>query len=265
MLWTWLTERRRKHILERPFPGEWETILDRNVAFWRELDADERRQMRALVQVFVAEKHWEGCGGLTLTDEIQVTIAAQACLLILGRKDHALFADVDSILVYPHTVVPVRPDRGFFAVARAPTEAEGPIGGEAHRGGPVILVWDAVKSGARDAHDGRNVVFHELAHKIDMLDGPADGAPPMRSRAEAQRWTDVCAKAFEDLQRHVERGESTTLRAYGAKSPAEFFAVATEHFFERGAEMKRVLPELYEALADWYGQDPASRASRRRA
>jgi Mlc titration factor MtfA (ptsG expression regulator) len=262
MPWRWLSERRRRHILEKPFPTAWEAIVQENVPFWRELDDEERRQMRDLVQVFVAEKHFEGCGGLVLTDEIIVTVATQACLLLLGRRDHDLFAEVDSILVYPHTVVPPERRLGVYEVARRPLQARAALSGEAIAGGPVILVWDDVKRGARDAHDGHNVVFHEMAHKIDMLDGPVDGAPPMRSAAEAKRWADVCAQTYALLNQHLDEGRPDFLSPYAAKNEAEFFAVATEAFFERGAAMKKALPELYAVLAEWYGQDPAARAAR---
>jgi Mlc titration factor MtfA (ptsG expression regulator) len=261
MLFRWLTERRRRAIEAHPFPDAWEEHLCTNVAFWSQLADDERAHMRRLVQVFLAEKHWEGCGGLELTDEIRVTIAADACLLLLGR-DHSLYDDVRSVLVYPTTVVRPRRSRAFFATTPELEEPPPALLGEAHHGGPVILVWDAVRRGARDPDDGRNVVFHEFAHKIDMLDGDADGTPPLRGSAARRRWAEVCSEVFLALRRSVERGRPTFLDAYGATDEAEFFAVATEAFFERAEAMRDALPELYALLANFYNQDPAARARR---
>lgn len=257
MLFTWLTERRRARILAEPFPAAWQAIIERNVAHWRGLDEGERTRLRELVQVFVAEKHWEGCGGLEMTDEVRVTVAAEACLLLLGR-DHDLYDDVESILVYPSTVVAAERVAGVFERGGAVVEESEAILGQAHAGGPVILVWDAVKRGARDPDDGRNVVFHEFAHKIDMLGGDVDGTPPLESRAQRRSWAEVCSEVFlalKDRDPEVRR----VLDPYGAKNEAEFFAVATESFFERPGPLKRALPELYALLAEFYRQDPAAR------
>src|SRR5262245_38757296 len=174
----WLAERRRKRLLETPFPAAWNAILERNVAAYKLLDDDERKRLRDLVQVFIAEKHWEGAGGLELTDEIRVTIAGTGCQLLLGR-DHDLFAEVDSIVVYPSTVVLPEPARSIFDPGARPTHGDTPVLGVVHRGGALVLAWDSALSGARDPRDGRNVVIHELAHKIDFLDGTADGTPPL--------------------------------------------------------------------------------------
>ena len=258
MLFGWLTERRRRQIEAEPFPAAWEAVLERNVRHFRLLDEDERDQLRKLVQVFVAEKNWEGAGGLAIDDEIRVTIAGEACLLLLGRE-HALYEDVTSIIVYPSTVrAPERP-RSFFDTRVEPVAEPHVLLGEAHRGGPVILSWDAAKRGARDPNDGHNVVIHEFAHKIDMLDQRADGTPPLESRAELQTWAQVASAAFVALKDSAERGEPTLLDAYGATNEAEFFAVATEFFFERSAELDKVHPELYALLRAYFRQDPAAR------
>jgi len=256
----WLTERRRRHILEHPFPAAWQAILERNVAAYQRLDDDERRRLRELAQVFVAEKHWEGCGGLELTDEIRVTIAGQACLLILGR-DHSLFAEVESILVYPSTVVTPEDKVGVFGLVTGPVDTGTPILGQAFQRGPVILTWDAVLHGGRDPRDGRNVVLHEMAHKIDMLDGRADGTPPLEGKARRRAWAEVCTRVFEAMQRAADHGRKSFLRDYAATNEAEFFAVATETFFERPRAMARELPDLYALLAEFYGLDLAARGA----
>jgi Mlc titration factor MtfA (ptsG expression regulator) len=258
MLFTWLARRRRAHILETPFPAEWEDIARRNVAHWSLLDDDERARLRDLVQVFVAEKHWEGCGGLAMTDEVRVTVAAEACLLLLGR-DHDLYGDVESILVYPSTVFAAERRAGVFERGNAVIEESEAVLGQAYKGGPVILVWDAVKRGARDPDDGRSVVIHEFAHKIDMLDGPIDGTPPLPDGAMRRSWAEVCSEVFLALK----AGDAEVRRVidpYGARNEAEFFAVATESFFERPRALRDALPALYALLARFYRQDPAARA-----
>ncbi len=260
MLFEWWTRRRRDKILAEPFPAAWTDTLRRDVGLWRFLDDAERARLRDLVQVFVHEKHWEGCGGLTLTDAMRVTVAAGACTLLLGR-DHDLYADVESILVYPNTVVPPERPLGIFTRGAMLTEPPSPLAGEAWQGGPVILVWDDVKRDARRAEDGRNVVFHEFAHKIDMLDGGADGTPPLPDGAARRTWAEVCAEIYLALKDH-DPDVRRVLDPYGATNEAEFFAVATESFFERPEDLVRALPDLYHLLADFYKQDPRARMAR---
>jgi Mlc titration factor MtfA (ptsG expression regulator) len=261
-VFAWWRQRRREQILREPFPAAWRQLMARNVGHLRYLDDAERKQLEDLVQVFLAEKDLEGCGGLELDDEIRVTIAANACMLLLGLS-HDMYRRVQSVLVYPSTVQPPARGAGFFEVPTAPRQVQHPLLGEAHVQGPVILVWDAVKRGSIHPRSGHNVVFHEFAHKLDMLDGEVDGTPPLRGSAELARWAEVCSRAYLALRRRVERGQKTILDAYGAHSEAEFFAVATETFFERPARLKREHPELYEVLREFYRQDPAARMARR--
>ena len=251
----WLRNRRRKQILAQPFPDAWHRILTRNLGLYPHLTADERERLQRLVQLFVAEKRYEGCGGLELSDEIRVTIAGQACLLLLGR-DYDDYENVSEILVYPSTFrhpryqrlgsgVQVQQDVGFH--------------GEAHQGGPVVLSWRGALQGGRDPHDGQNVVFHEFAHKLDMLGGAADGAPPLESRSAYQRWYQVMQAEYERLERESQAGHSTLLDEYGTTNPAEFFAVVTEAFFERPRAMRHRHPALYQVMKDFFAQDPAAR------
>jgi Mlc titration factor MtfA (ptsG expression regulator) len=264
VIFGWLEDRRRKKILEHPFPGEWLAILDRRVAHWAYLDDAEREHLRQLVQVFVEEKEWEGLGGLVMTDEIRVTIAAEACLLILGLQ-HSLYRQVESILVYPKTVVaPPRP-QSFFGIAREPVHGGIPVLGQAMLRGPVVLVWDAVRRDSADGRDGHNVVMHEFAHKLDMLDGGADGVPPLADDATYQRWIEVFQREYDDLKRRTDRGQRTYLGDYALTNGAEFFAVATEHFFEQPLRMERDHTAMYEVLRDYYRQDTAARERRTRA
>lgn len=254
----WWHEQKRAKILETPFPDAWEAALVRNVAHYARLEDAQRARLRELLQVFIAEKHWEGCGGLTLTDEMRVTIAAQACLLVL-ELPHRMYREVESIFVYPSIVRRPAEAQSVFLRSRD-LVARGPVAlaGEAHLRGPVILAWDRVLRDAQHPSDGENLVYHEFAHKLDMLDGSADGTPPLASRDELERWAQVCESAFLTLQRKTALGKPALLDAYGATNEAEFFAVATEHFFDRPRELKRVLPELYDVLASFYRQDPAA-------
>jgi Mlc titration factor MtfA (ptsG expression regulator) len=260
MVFGWLAERRRRRILETPFPPEWRDILRANMVRYAHLSPDERKRLEVLVQVFIAEERWEGGGGLHLSDEIRVTIAGQACLLLLGL-DHALSRDVQTILVYPSTVVPKRVEEPIFAPPRIVPEPR-PLIGEAHHRGPVILTWDAVRRGGIHPELGRNVVYHEFAHKLDLLDGVVDGTPPLTSKAEYDHWVEVCTREYETLRERSERGDPTLLDPYGATDVGEFFAVATEHFFDTPIDLREQHPELYEVLAGFYRQDPAERVHR---
>jgi len=252
----WLTERRRKHLLETPFPAAWLEVLERDVAVYKLLDADRQQHLRDLVQVFIAEKHWEGCGGLELDDEIRVTIAGTGCQMLLGR-DHDLFARVATILVYPSTVVIPPQPVGVFTFPRGPV---GPtaIVGQATQIGTVILSWDSALHGAINAADGRNTVIHELAHQIDMLDGRANGTPPMEP-PELRRWGHAFEVAFLEHRQRAARGEASLLRDYAITNEAEYFAVATEVFFEKPHQLRDALPDVYASLATYFGLDLANK------
>ena len=257
----WLRDHRRAEMRERPFPPEWESVVQANVAHYCMLDNAERAELHSMIQVFLEEKHWEGCGGLELTDEIRVTIAAQACLLQL-RLPHDYYRNVQSILIYPSTVVPPERQAGVFERGGSLVSAPVPLLGQAFVQGPVILVWDAVLHGARHPEQGHNVVYHEFAHKLDMLDGVADGTPPLVDREQLALWVDVCSREFLRLRSLAEMGHKTFLDAYGAKNEAEFFAVATEEFFDRPLALQAHALDLYRVLMAYYHQDPAERVKR---
>ena len=203
--------------------------------------------------MLVDEKDWEGCGGLEMTDEIRVTIAAQACLLILNIE-HEYYRRVTSILVYP-AAYKTMPSRGRDGVIR---EGQANLG-EAWLRGPVVLSWDDARRGALDPKDGHNLVFHEFAHKLDMLDGAADGTPPLADQETLRQWVQTMTREFAALRDAAERGRKTVLDTYGATNPAEFFAVATECFFEKARQLRQRHPSVYELLKDYYQQDPAER------
>lgn len=257
-MFDWWRGRRRERILKRPFPAQHQAVLERNVKHYQRLAPADQRRLRDLVQVFVAEKRWEGCGGLELTDEMKVTIAAQACLLVL-ELPHRRYENVESILVYPSTVV--RPERPQGVFVHSGTLIDGgPLAllGEAHQHGPVILAWDRVLRDGLRPRDGHNLVYHEFAHKLDMLDGHADGTPPLVSREQRRQWHEVFEAAFLDLRERAERGEPSFIDEYGATNEAEFFAVVTEHFFDQPRELREENAALYQALCSFYRQDPAS-------
>ncbi len=222
------------------------------------LNAAERSHLCQLIQVFIAEKYWEGAGGLELTDEIRVTISAQACLLLLGLP-HNYYQNVLSIIVYPSTVVPPPRKPRFFENSMAPVERSRPIIGQAFLQGPVIIIWDAALRDGHQPESGRNVIYHEFAHKLDMLDGAADGTPPLHDREEYSDWEKTCSLEYLRLKQDTERGIQSFLNTYGATNEAEFFAVATEQFFDQPLAMINNAPDLYRVLKEYYRQDPALR------
>lgn len=255
----WIRDHHRTEILKRPFPREWEKIMLENVAHYKVLDDAERKILRETVQVFIEEKEWEGCGGLDLSDEILVTIAGQACLLLL-KLPHDYYRNVKSILIYPSTVVIPERRPGFFEIVTGPVDASIAILGQAVTQGPVILVWDAVLHGARHPEQGHNVVYHEFAHKLDMLDGTADGTPPLFDHDQLAEWVAVCSSEFLRLRLLTKKGHKTFLDRYGAKNEAEFFAVATEEFFDRPHALQKNAPDLYRVLKNYFRQDPLMRS-----
>jgi MtfA peptidase len=252
MFSSWFRHRRRRELLAQPFPEAWEQYLTRNVRHDAWLPQELRAKLRGLVKVFVAEKEWVGCGGLEMSDEIRVTIAGQACLLLLGVEEY-YFDHVRTILVYPGMFVkPPEWQRHWGLI-----EEDRPTLGEAWHRGPVVLSWKHVRRGGRGMQGGRNVVLHEFAHQLDGLDGEMGGTPPLRTAEEYRRWNEVVTEEFHRLVERVRRGEENWLDPYGATNEAEFFAVTTEHFFEEAEEMRGYYPELYQVLSDFYRLDPA--------
>ena len=247
--------RRRRRWRQLPFPTEWREIIERNVPYCRLFTDDERREMQGHIQVFLHEKTFEGCGGLVLTDEIRVTIAAQACMLLLGRQTD-YYPRLSSILVYPARYV-------VEATRRMPdgtvVEGEEIRAGESWLRGAVVLSWDDALHGAVDPHDGHNVVLHEFAHQLDGESGSVDGAPILPRRSMYADWSRVLGQEYERLRDDLAHRRRTVLRPYGATNPAEFFAVVTETYFEQPRALRRRHPALYEQMMRYYQQDPAVR------
>ncbi|MEO7166302.1 MAG: M90 family metallopeptidase [Spartobacteria bacterium] len=248
-----LKERRRRQIRQQPVPDAWRAIIARNLPFFERLAPNEQTELLGHVQVFLEEKRFEGCGGLPLSEEIRVTIATQACLLLLHRKTD-YFPRLLTILVYPS---------GFVVDGERHVEGhiweegeEGRLGETGRDMGSMVLAWDAARAGAHDPSDGQNLVVHEFAHQLDFEDFVADGVPAIGARIDQLSWAEVMTMEFAALRAAEETGLPTLLDAYGASNPAEFFAVATEAFFERPRALRRQHPRLYGELQRYFRQDP---------
>lgn len=252
MIFSWLKKRRRAKWLAQPFPSAWLEILKRNVAPYHGISTEEKAKLRDAVRVFIAEKNWEGCNGLTVTDEMRVTIAGFACLLLLGLQ-HDYFSHVLSVLIYPTDYrAPTKNNKLGVVI-----ETEDQRHGEAWYRGPVVLSWQDIQNDLSHSWDGENLVLHEFAHQLDMLDREVNGTPPLHSRAQAQRWKKVMTAEYHRLLHDARRGRPTVIDPYGATNEAEFFAVTTECFFDAPWQLRDEHHELYELLREYYGQDPA--------
>jgi hypothetical protein len=249
----WWKKRQRAHILEQPFPAEWRAFLERNVAAVSKLDAAEKGTLEDAVRIFLSEKHFEGCGGLELNDEMRVTIAGQACLLLLHLDEDDVFPTVESVLVYPSAY------RAHHVTQPGGVVIDGELrAGESWGTGTLVVAWDEV---LRGAHDPRhNVVLHEFAHALDQEDGSADGAPLLPTRPMYGPWARVLGAEYTQLTSEIRQGHQTSIDPYGATSPAEFFAVVTEAFFGQPGSLRSKHPALYDQLRAFYRQDPASRS-----
>jgi len=245
--------RRRRRLMANPIPVEWEDVIRRRVHYFAFLPPDKKDELRGLVQVFLDEKGFEGCGGLQITDEVRVTIAAYACILLLGGQSD-LFPKLRTVLVYPHSYLAPqysrRPDG---------TVSEGLQGrsGESWSFGNIVLSWQDVLEDSSSRVE-RNVVFHEFAHQLDFESGSAQGAPILPRGAKYADWARVLGSEYESLISSLESGRPSLLDKYGAYNPAEFFAVATECFFLKPVELRETHPELYSQLKIYYRQDPVT-------
>lgn len=272
----WWQRRRRNRIRAREFPAAWRAVVQRNVPLFGRLSAADQAELLGHILVFLDEKRFEGAGGLEITDEIRVTIAAQACVLLLHRADD-YFPELVTVIVYPATFVTPHKtvENGLVTEGHAVTL------GQSWTRGNVVLAWDAALGGGRDLRDGHNVVLHEFAHQLDQETGSANGAPRLGSRAAHARWADVMAREFAGLQARIRARDAARARAqaewswfgpspdrhtgaepadlisdYGATNEAEFFAVVTEVFFEQPAALADRHPDLFALLRDYYAVDP---------
>jgi Mlc titration factor MtfA (ptsG expression regulator) len=245
---------RRAELRQLPFSSSWRRILARTMPLYAQLPRSDRTELEGHAQVLLAEKVFEGCGGVEITDEIRVTIATQAAVLLLHREvDY--YPHLVTILVYPtafNAPVEKHLDQGW--------EAADPVvrlGETGSRLRAMVLSWEDVLSGAANISDGQNVVFHEFAHQLDYDNGATDGTPAFDDAALAPQWAAVMTTELERLRREVEAGIPTLIDDYGAKNPAEFFAEATECYFERPWPLRQRHPELFEVLRAYYRFDPS--------
>jgi Mlc titration factor MtfA (ptsG expression regulator) len=248
-----LKQRRRRWLRAQHFPEHWLATIKHNVAFFRRLSGNDQTELLRHILVFLAEKRFEGCDGLEVTDEVRVTVAAQACLLLLHRKTD-YFPRLLTILVYPATYVAEEKRHVHGHVWEEGKMAR--LGETGRWLGAVVLAWDAVRSGAADSSDGKNVVLHEFAHQLDYENYAEDGAPALATYEQQLSWQEVMKAEFASLRAADESGIPTLLDTYGATNPAEFFAVSVEAFFERPHALRVRHPRLYAELRSYFHQDP---------
>jgi len=249
--------KKRQRIRNRPFPPKWEEILENDVAYYHRLTPEDQAELRGHIQVFLDEKTFEGCDGLEIDEAVKVTIAAQACVLLLHRETD-YYPTLRSILVYPHHYF--SPATRKLPGGVVAEEAQGRLGESWYRG-PVVLSWDEIRRTAHDHNDGHNVVFHEFAHQLDSESGANEGAPRLPRRSMYIAWARVLGAEYQHLISDIEHHHKTDLDAYGATNPAEFFAVVTEAFFENPLQLKIRHPALYQQLTIFYQQNPEKRFS----
>jgi Mlc titration factor MtfA (ptsG expression regulator) len=243
----------RQHFSRTPpvFDDLWRAILEADFEHWLTLSDTEIERIETLVASFYYSTRWEAANGFELNDEIKVLISAQASMLLLGLElDN--YPQLTSVIVHPSTV---RLRGGYNMGGGVRSTEVPPLLGQAHFRGPVLLSWNAALRGAKNPAAGQNVVYHEFAHRLDMLDGVTDGTPPLDDEEARLRWVRVCTEAYDTVRAEG----SEVLRPYAGTNPAEFFAVATEVFFNRPVAVRQHEPELYEELRAFYHQDPAQR------
>ncbi|MDH3978772.1 MAG: zinc-dependent peptidase [Gammaproteobacteria bacterium] len=244
--------RRLRRFVNKPLEAELLELLRRHMPLYQRMPPELQQRLQGLVNVFLNDKSFFGSGGLEITDEMRLAVAGNACLLLLNRDDPC-FPGSGTILIYPDTIVTrtVKYD--------GPVVSEGSSArlGESWHRGPVILSWADVLRGVNNPDDGHNVVIHEFVHKLDEENELMDGLPVLRGHADYPEWARVMSEEFADLIKRVQRNRNKVLDGYGSTSPAEFFAVASEVFFEQGGRMKHRLPKLYAQLEQYYGVDPA--------
>ena len=245
-----LKGQRRQQIFSAPFPPQWLEYIQRNIGLYPRLPEALQQQLLGHVQVFLAEKRFYGFEGLQITDEIRVTVAAQACILQLNRPA-TYFPGFSSIYMYPASYkVQERSIAGDLSVGSESIRL-----GESWQRGPVVLSWRDSKQGGVNEEDGQNVVIHEFAHKLDEENGAVDGLPPLSESTQYKSWAEVLGKEFHKLQKTEGR---SVIDRYGATNPQEFFAVVTETFFEKPEQLQEKHAELYDEFKRFYQLDPVS-------
>ena len=246
----WRRRFRHGRAMKGPFPQGWIAILQKNLPLYSRLPNDLQEKLKKAIKVFIAEKSFEGCGGIEITDEIKVTVAAQACMLLLGHENRC-YPRLRSVVVYPSTYV-----AGGKGLMGGSLEQRSVRLGESWERGTVVLSWDHVKRGVFNFKDGQNVAIHEFAHQLDQEDGVSDGAPILEGGSAYSSWARIFSEEFDRFQNKKLKSNDSVLDSYGASDPAEFFAVATESFFEKPVQFQKKYPELYKELKSYYKINP---------
>lgn len=242
---------RIQYVLRKPFPAHWGKVVERRLPFFHKLPAEMQGQLQDRIQLFISRMKFYGCNGQEINDEIRVTIAAEACLLLLNRKTQ-IYPGLRSILVYPSA----------FKTNHDRHNPDGTVSrvqlgmlGQSWSNGKVILSWDDVEHGIEDFQDGNNVVLHEFAHQLDSESGSTNGAPRLIKNSY-QSWAKTLSSEYETLVQATEHHLHSVMDYYGATNPAEFFAVCTETFFEKPGQLHGAHPELFDELKTYYCIDP---------
>jgi len=242
----------RRNRLKQRLPPLWHAIVEANLPLYSHLSPAERGRLQGHIQVFLAEKQFIGCRGLQVTQEMKLIVAAIACLLLLNERGE-YFPKLRSILIYPSTyfVNETVATGNYIVEARRVARL-----GESWTTDQVVLSWAQVKRDTCNWQDGHNVVLHEFAHQLDQEDGKAEGVPILQRNSDYPIWAQVMTEEYQQLCHDVERGVKTVMDSYGATNPAEFFAVATETFFEKPHQLLKKHPALYKQLQRYYQLDP---------
>ncbi|MCL1080105.1 zinc-dependent peptidase [Parashewanella spongiae] len=247
----WRKQKRRKAVMSQPFPKQWRSYIKQRLPFFLHLPDHLKLQLKRHIQVFIDEKQFIGCDGMQITDEVKVTIAAQACLLLLNKPTD-YYPKLRQILVYPAAFYVNSPqnDNGIVSKKRRL------LLGESWQQGQVILSWRDTLISAEDPYDGHNLIFHEFAHQLDQESGNANGAPFLPNNDDYEMWSKILNQEFIKLQQCAEQQIPSLFDYYGATNPAEFFAVITEVFFEQPQAMHQDYPQLYQQLIKVYVVNP---------
>ena len=243
---------KRKELMDAEFPANWISILNENVALYRYLPKAFKSNLHGYIQIFIAEKNFEGCGGLELSDEMKVTIAGEACILLLKDEKPTFFPRLDSILIYPSAYVAEKQSNIGLGTKEVSVRL-----GESWSRGIVVLAWDHVRQKTVDFEGGHNVVLHEFAHQLDQENSNSMGVPILHKGSSYQAWGRILGHDYDELRNKLRHHQRDIIDPYGATNPAEFFAVATEVFFEKAKMMRQKHPNLYEELKELYQLDPA--------
>lgn len=253
ILWIWLGRLRRARLYRRPFKTQWRQIVERNVPLYNRLPEDLKPLLHGHINYFLEDKKFIGCSGLVITDDIRLTVAANACLLVL-KRNKTIFPGFKTILVYPDTYVA----REVRYEGLVEIHSDSVRSGESWHRGPVVLSWADITKATHGSSNSHNLVLHEFAHKLDEENSLMDGLPILRDSSHYSEWAKVLSREYDHFLHRVESCDNDIIDEYGAESAAEFFAVISESFFEHPTPFKERLPQLYGQLARYYDLDPAA-------